>query len=342
MILRRSTGCVVLATCGLCALLLPAAAYADGGPTIAAAKPAPVSVQEFGNTANGGLGQPGCDSSTGNSYRSWWELPVLAGDQVTLDWGTQITSMAMNILPEGTTDYSLFDVSPVVSENVNDNYVNDATYTVPQDGTLPFEFKSDTGCGSPPGPYNFIVYVQHGVVLSLPQVSTLPTSGTIAISVHNLDGAPINDPSLTVSFAIEGSNQSSYTTIGTAPVSNGVATVTYTVPSSVYGQQATIEATSSGTNYVDATSATQDVGVGSPPPPPPPPPSCVVPRRASGQLLSVVERRIIANHCSIGTVRYRFNGLFGRGRVVGLSPTPGRQYPAGSRVLIIVSRGRRH
>jgi hypothetical protein len=75
---------------------VPTAALADGGKTIAGATPATFGQQEFGNTATGGQ-SPGQCSSNAMHYRSWWNVGVSAGDLVTIDWGTQLTGLTLDV-----------------------------------------------------------------------------------------------------------------------------------------------------------------------------------------------------------------------------------------------------
>jgi hypothetical protein len=321
---------VLLALAGLATFgVLSSTALADGGQTIATAAPATIGQEEFGNTANGGIGVSDC--SGGNAYRSWWEVNVTAGDVVTVNWGTQSTSMYMTILPEGTTDYTLFNVNPIATENVNSNYANTASYTVPQDGSFPFEFKSDTGCFNPTAPYDFTVTVQHGVVLALPSLSTLPLTGSATVKVDNPDGVAINDSALTVSLEIEAGDQDSFTSIGSATVSNGAAVVNYTIPAALQGQTATIEAASAGTNYVPATTATQQVKVT--------PPPCVVPAVSGPVGTAAVEAALRAGHCTVGVITHTASTAVADGDVVSLTPASGTDLPEGTKVGIVVSAG---
>ena len=79
-----------------------------------------------------------------------------------------------------------------------------------------------------------------------------------------------------------------------------------------------------------------------PPPPPPPPPAqarCRVPR-VVGTRLPVARRAIVRARCRVGRVR-RARSRKARGRVVSQSPRPGVRRPRGTRVNLVVSRGRR-
>ncbi len=65
---------------GLACLLIGApTALADGGPKIAGAPTIPFGEPQFGNTLNGGRSLDG-------AYNSYWSLPVIAGDQITIEW----------------------------------------------------------------------------------------------------------------------------------------------------------------------------------------------------------------------------------------------------------------
>jgi PASTA domain-containing protein/copper binding plastocyanin/azurin family protein len=75
------------------------------------------------------------------------------------------------------------------------------------------------------------------------------------------------------------------------------------------------------------------------PPPPPPPVRCKVPK-VVGKKLPVARRTIIRAHCRVGRVR-KARSRKARGRVVSQSPRAGLRRPRGTRVNLIVSRGRR-
>jgi PASTA domain/Copper binding proteins, plastocyanin/azurin family len=87
------------------------------------------------------------------------------------------------------------------------------------------------------------------------------------------------------------------------------------------------------------------VGTGpAPPPPPPPPPAplvrrCVVPR-VVGRPLLAAQRLIRRRGCRVGRVR-RARSSRARGRVIRQTPRAGRRVPRGTRVTLVVSRGRR-
>ncbi|HEY4778860.1 MAG TPA: hypothetical protein VIH47_04630, partial [Solirubrobacterales bacterium] len=121
---------------GLLALLSPASAFAEGGKTIAASTPVSLGQQEFGNTAEGqDLEGQAC------RYRSYWNVTATAGDLLTIDWeGTPGTEL--NLMPVGTTDFTLFQTEPVVHQEESSNHKNQATYTAPVSGSMPLYFRS--------------------------------------------------------------------------------------------------------------------------------------------------------------------------------------------------------
>lgn len=74
------------------------------------------------------------------------------------------------------------------------------------------------------------------------------------------------------------------------------------------------------------------------PPPPAPPAQCVVPR-VVGQKLQRARKRIRARHCRVGRIR-RARSARARGRVLRQRPKPGARRARGTRVHLVVSRGR--
>jgi PASTA domain/Copper binding proteins, plastocyanin/azurin family len=79
--------------------------------------------------------------------------------------------------------------------------------------------------------------------------------------------------------------------------------------------------------------------VGSAQQPPPPPPKCKVPR-VVGKKLATARRMITRARCRVGRVR-RAKSRKPRGRVVKQTPRWGVSRARGTRVNLVVSRGRR-
>jgi PASTA domain-containing protein len=71
----------------------------------------------------------------------------------------------------------------------------------------------------------------------------------------------------------------------------------------------------------------------------PPVPHCKVPK-VVGKVLAPARRAIRAAHCSVGRVRYA-RSKSSRGRVVGQSLRAGRTLAVGTKINLVVSRGRR-
>jgi hypothetical protein len=70
------------------------------------------------------------------------------------------------------------------------------------------------------------------------------------------------------------------------------------------------------------------------------PPKCTVPKVVGKQLASA-KRTITTRHCRTGKVGHAYSRKHGRGIVLSQSRRPGRALPAGSRIDLVVSRGRR-
>jgi PASTA domain len=75
------------------------------------------------------------------------------------------------------------------------------------------------------------------------------------------------------------------------------------------------------------------------------PAPCRVPRFRRGSTLRAVKHAIIADHCTVGAVKHRYDRKVRRGTVISVSPRPGTRHTAHARVRITVSAGpkpRRH
>jgi hypothetical protein len=197
----RKLGVAVGLVCAA-ALTGPSAALADGGTSIASATPATYGTQLFGNTANGGreVFDPDCD---GSFYRSWWTLPVTAGDAVTINWESDEEPF-LGVYDVGTTDYTRGQTSPVKSDSLNSNHKRSTRFKATRSGSMPFDFATvDSSCNindSTPGPYDFFASVRHS---ALPQLSVVRTNRhrhtvTFRTAVHNPDGVAISDPALNI------------------------------------------------------------------------------------------------------------------------------------------------
>jgi uncharacterized repeat protein (TIGR01451 family) len=70
------------------------------------------------------------------------------------------------------------------------------------------------------------------------------------------------------------------------------------------------------------------------------PPSCVVPN-VRGKALATAKRLITAAHCQIGKVTTAKSKTVPKGKIASQSPKTGKKLPAGSKVNLVVSRGKR-
>jgi hypothetical protein len=176
-----------------------APAFATAGATIASAPAVSYGVQEFGNTATDSTSAQGlCD---GDSVDTWWLLPVLAGDKVTIDFeGAGWAYEAVYAV--GTTDFSISqNRAPVQFEHRPGNGFGQAVFSAAQDGSMPLDFATydcDFGPSVDPGPYDFTASVQHKVVLGLglTRTSRRRHRSNFALQVHRPDGQPLSDPNL--------------------------------------------------------------------------------------------------------------------------------------------------
>jgi hypothetical protein len=72
---------------------------------------------------------------------------------------------------------------------------------------------------------------------------------------------------------------------------------------------------------------------------PPKPVRCVVPN-VKGKTLAAAKRKIAAGHCRTGTVRKAKSKTVPKGKVISQSPRAGKRLAKGSKVNLVVSRGK--
>jgi hypothetical protein len=189
---RRLGRALPVLVLGLLIGLLPATASAAGGSSIATAPPVIYGQQEFGNTAE--YEQPfdqRCSDAGG--YRSYWNLPVTAGDLLTINWEATWTT-ELELLPAGTTDFTAFQVETALKKLPSSNGKAQTQYAVPLSGTMPLIFRTCRFAGYTPGPYSFTVTAQHGMAVSLTTPpSTIQTNSVITGTARLTSGAPVPD-----------------------------------------------------------------------------------------------------------------------------------------------------
>ena len=97
--------------------------------------------------------------------------------------------------------------------------------------------------------------------------------------------------------------------------------------------------TALATDGAGATAQAQLTVTYSPPPSPPPGLRCVVPK-TKGMKLPVAEKALRRAHCKVGRVMHVKSRTLHRGRVMSTKPRPGRTLQPGTKVELIVSKGR--
>jgi hypothetical protein len=253
MRIRRFMGCglpVLLAGVGA----WTAPALAAGGSNIRSAPMIAYGQQEFGNTAT--------DSTEAQDFcgrQSWWMLPVVSGDRVTIDFEGPGLGYAITY-PIGTTDFNVAHTGWFHETQIGDNGAGESVFNASSSGVMPVDFVTDD-CdfddSYDPGPYDFTAYVAHGVVLSIPHVRSLKHKGTLSVGAHTPDGGAISDPALVVQVQMK--RHSHWTTIGAAPVANSLATVHLAIPKRVHSKRISLRSRSTGPGYLTRTSAARRV-----------------------------------------------------------------------------------
>jgi hypothetical protein len=254
-------GLFVVSAAVLWLLLAAAPTLADGAPTIAQAPVVVYGQQEFGNTADGGL-----DPRQGINcpLDSWWLLPTVAGDNVTIDFEGDNSILDVLAFPVGTNDFNLPSNEGALSErgpgaNGKGEMVPSATVS----GDIPIEFQGTDrvrceDATAPEGPYDFVARVTHTVRLFVPRLGVLRRSATVKVSVHAPDGSLVNDPALKVSVQLR-RPQGSWRTVGVSAVTRSIAAVRVKIPRLLQGRAVSLRVRATGPNYYTATSAAQQV-----------------------------------------------------------------------------------
>lgn len=208
----------------------PQAAASDGG-NIASATTVTFGQHEFGNTSAGKF--EGCYPA------AFWNLPLQAGDQVTIDWETPSPAYAyhLHVLPAGTTDFSINNVSPLEVFSLGSNNQAESIFSVGASGVYPVFFHGE--CSSSGGPVDFTAVDQHELVTALKPYAHLRTNTLVSGTTSLGDGAPAPD-GLTYSLSVTWSGGSAaYTAISSA----GSLSFPLALPESAIGKVATFTIT---------------------------------------------------------------------------------------------------
>jgi hypothetical protein len=247
---------------------VPAHALAEGGKAISTAPSVVYGQQEFGNTASGQFLEGSCGTGLfggGDGWRSYWSLEVTAGDLLTVNWeGTPGTEL--KIMPPGTTDFTLFQTEPIVSEGLSSNLKSQAQYSVPLSGVMPLYFRvcSDYGTG---GPYSFTVTSQHGLSVNLPLRPNIRTNSVIYGSAALVSGATVPDGTTFTLTASWSNGSASYDAVS----SGGSLAFTLALPEELEGQTITLALNrTADSQYLAPAAAEIQTHVARPQVPPPP------------------------------------------------------------------------
>jgi hypothetical protein len=121
----------------IAALVLPSSALGSGGASIASAPTVVYGVQLFGSTATDDEGKTLSNCVDGES---WWSMPVLAGDQVKIDYEGGLDEMqAWGV---GTTDFNIHDAPEPQQFRIGSNGKAEAIIKASVAGTMPLRFFS--------------------------------------------------------------------------------------------------------------------------------------------------------------------------------------------------------
>jgi hypothetical protein len=238
---RRVMSCAVAV-----ALLVVSGAWASGGNSIASAPTIAIGKQQFGSTTNGCY--QGCN------YRAeYWKLPLIAGDNVTIDWETQSGTAgcegeeypfagALWVWAPDTTDFSINNTESQQTFGVGSNNKAESKFTSNGTGAFVLMFTSDCHPYGTGGPYDFVVYVKHKLVTH-PTTTTmallaqgrtrLPHMGRIAEQVFTADGKPV--PNGAVGGTLAGYWGKVWHPLGKSVARAGVVSVHYKLPTAAKG-----------------------------------------------------------------------------------------------------------
>ena len=234
-------------------------AIAAGGSSISSAPQIAPGAQNFGNTSSGFW--QGCPAD-------YWNLSLVSGDEATVDWATEHDSQGtryanqLEVYNAGVTDFSINNVEPSSEFRIGSNDRAESVFTANTDGIYPLIFIREGFCSHTSGyggPFDFTVSVRHAVVLSLGAVKKLASrKGVVRVSVHDPDGQPVSDPSLTVTLVGSWSGHKNQL-LGSGSPTNGVVVLTVRLPKSARHRKVSVRASAHGAGYLPAQSSAKSV-----------------------------------------------------------------------------------
>ena len=236
---------------------------AQGGQTIASAPAVAYGQLESGGPA--GFRTPDCNGTpviggfSDYGYWSWWTAPVVAGDVVTVDWQAQPGQDSsgnprywyrVQAFPAGTNDFTVADTNQVLDDIFADRAtIGQFSFRASVSGSMPFVFLSDS-CAAP-GPYAFTASVSHGLLVSLQRFTRVHRTSKVSVAVDTPDGAAVPSG---VNVQVQLYSNHRWSSVGSAPVSNGWAVVQLHLPRSVAGEVVSLRAYGTGSGYRGAVS----------------------------------------------------------------------------------------
>jgi hypothetical protein len=155
-----------------------------------------------------------------------------------------------------------------------------------------------------------------------------------AISFGALADRTVGDPEVALSASASSGLAIGFSASGPCNVSGAALRLTG-------AGTCTVAATQTGNaNYAAATSVSRSFVIRPRPVPPGPVVRCKVPK-VVGKTLAAAKKAIAAAHCATGKVRKGYSGKVKKNKVVSQSRKPRKLYAAGTRIDLVVSRGRR-
>ena len=238
----RTIQMLTAAAIGVAALAVAAPARADSSTIVGE----PIVVpghEEFGNSTGD------TDVGRGDSV-SYWGLPVIAGDHVSIAYslsGDEVDAFNLFAMPVGTR--TLYNVVGLVFHRIKQNVGFRAhgimRYVAPQTGTEPLAFAFGSASE---GPYDFTATVRHRADMRLPGIHRIARHGTLHVQAHDPDGKPLTNDKLSIAVQYEASRHH-WQTIGRGHPRHGVARVAYSLPARLAGHTVDFRARASGGGY---------------------------------------------------------------------------------------------
>jgi hypothetical protein len=233
-------------------------AQAEGGNSISSGPLVVYGQQAFGNTAlSPHLSDP-------NGWDQFWNLNVVGGDKLTIDWeATPDTGTRLLLYPVGTSDYTLGSAGPVAQQGENSEGKNELHLTAPATGTMPLVVNTGGhghSAATSSFTYNFTAYARHSLIITLPRLARLSHRRSLKVDVHTPEGGLISDRGLGVTLEAM-ARGGHWMRLGRANVENSAAKINVRVPKSLWHGSAAVRATAAGRAYLPTRSRVLHVRV---------------------------------------------------------------------------------